>query len=80
VYLAKIVTSLNELLGEFGIKLSQSTLWTEERMKWCLMPDTEPIKHTTVPLSFNIEVSHTFCGYGSLLHLDITIWTMALTH
>ena len=49
-------------------------------MKWCLMPDTEPIKHTTVSFGFNVEVTDSFCGYVRLLHLDITIRTMAFTH
>jgi hypothetical protein len=38
------------------------------------------VKYTTVSLSFNVEISDSFCGYGRSLHLDLAIWTTALTH
>jgi len=78
--LAKGYHDLGELLRKFGIELSQSTLRTEERMNRSLMPDTKAIKYTTVSLSFNIEVSDSLCGYVRFLQLDITTWTMAVTH
>ena len=44
------------------------------------MSDTEPVKHTTISVGFNVEVTDAFCGYVRLLHLDITIWTVTFTH
>jgi hypothetical protein len=76
----RAVCDFNRLFGKIGIELSRSTLWTEERVKRGLIPDTEAIKHTTVSISFNIEISDSFCGYVRLFHLEITVRTMALTH
>lgn len=44
------------------------------------MPDTETVKYTTVSLGFDIEVSDSFGGYGRLLHLNVTIRTIAFSH
>jgi len=49
-------------------------------MKRGLMPDTEAVKDTAVSFSFNIEVADSFGGYVRLLHLDITIRTIAFVH
>ncbi|GAA5476388.1 hypothetical protein Hhis01_03824 [Haloarcula hispanica] len=62
------------------MELSQTTFRTKERMKGCLMSNTESVKHTTVSFGFNVEVTDSFCGYVRLFHLDITIWTVAFTH
>ena len=78
--LQKAVNGLDVLLREFGIELRQSTLRTQERLKRCLMPDAKSVKHTTVSLGFNVEVTDSFCGYVRLLQLDITIRTVAFTH
>lgn len=74
------VTDLDALPGEFGIKPSQSTLWTKKRMKRRLVSNTESVKQTTISIGFNVEVANSLCGYARLLHLDITIWTMAFAH
>jgi hypothetical protein len=76
----KTVDDFDVLPGNFGIEPSQSTLRTEKRTQWCLMPDTEPVEHTTVSFGFDVEVTHTFCGYVRLLHLDVTVRTLAFTH
>jgi hypothetical protein len=68
------------LPGEFGIQLGQSTRRTKERVKGCLMPDTESVKHTTVSFGFNVEVTDSFCGYVRPFHLNITLRTVAFTH
>ena len=78
--LQKAVNDFGVLLGNFGIELSQSTLRTEERLKRCLIPDAKSVKHTTVSLGFNVEVTDSFCGYVCLFHFDITIRTVAFTH
>ena len=78
--LQKAVNDFGVLLGNFGIELSQSTLRTEERLKRCLIPDTEPVKHTTASFGFDMEVPDSCCGYVRLLHLDITVRTVAFAH
>jgi len=76
----KAVENLDNLLGKVGIEPSQSTLRTEKCMERGLVTDSEAIQYTTVSLSFNIEVSDSFGGYVRLLHMDITIRTMAFAH
>jgi hypothetical protein len=68
------------LPGNFGIESSQSTLRTEKRTKWCLIPDSESVEHTTVSFGLNVEITDSFCGYVRLLHLDVAIRTLAFTH
>ena len=49
-------------------------------MKWCLMPDTDLMKHTIVSFGFNVEVTDSSCGYVRLVYLDISLWTTASSH
>ncbi len=49
-------------------------------MKWCLMPDTDLMKHTTVSFGFNIEVTDSSCRYVRLLYLDTTLRTMTSSY
>jgi len=68
------------LFGEIGVQLRRTTLWAEERMKRGLMADTEAVKHTTIPLGFNIEVADSLGRDVRFLHSSTTVRTVALTH
>ena len=76
----KTVGDFDVLPGNFRIEPSQPTLRTKRRMKGCLMPDTEPIEHTTVSFGFDVEVTDSFCGYLRLLHPDVALRTLAFVH
>jgi hypothetical protein len=49
-------------------------------MKWCLIPDAEPIQYTIFPVGFDVEVADSFGGYRRFPHLDTTVRTLPLIH
>ncbi len=51
----------------FSLQLPLVTSLDTEALKWCLMHDTDLMKHTTVSFGFNIEVTDSSCRYSSSL-------------